>query len=56
MDTFGEELDHGAEGTESLLAGWQVTGVELRCCPGIFSLNVFLDHWFLGLMANEARK
>ena len=52
VDKFGEELVHGAEGMESLLVGWPVNGVELRCCPGIFSPNVFLNHWGLGLMVN----
>ena len=52
MDKFGEELVHGAEGKERFLVGWPVNRVELGCCPGIFFLNVFLNHWFLGLMAN----
>ena len=41
---------------ESLLVGWPVNGVELRCCPGIFSPNVLLDHSVLGLMVNALLK
>ena len=41
VDKFGEELVHGAEGMESLLVGWPVNGVELRCCPGIFPQMYF---------------
>ena len=56
MDKFGEELVLGAEGTERLTVGWPVNGVEFRDCPGIFILNVLLDHWFLGLTAGGLLK